>query len=222
MSDLPERTGHDHMRVSDADRDQVAEVLRDATGQGRLSFDELEERLSLAYSAKTYADLDKVTHDLPGPGARAPAPAAEPGGGFPPERLGGTPGNTFAVAVMSGAERRGNWVVPPEFTAIAIMGGVELDLREARFSQREVTIRAFTIMGGISITVDEDVEVDVSGFGFMGAFDHRANGPGVPGAPKVRVTGFAMMAGVDVKRKPPKGLGRTKKLRGRDRPEITD
>jgi uncharacterized protein DUF1707 len=220
VSELPERAGHRHMRVSDADRDQVAEVLREATGQGRITFDELEERLSRVYAAKTYADLDEVTHDLPAPGVRAPAVAAGSSGAFPAERLGGNPGSTTAIAVMSGAERKGPWVVPPTFVAFAMMGGVDLDLREARFSQHEVTIQAYTFLGGISITVDEDVEVDVSGIGFMGAFEHGASGPGVPGAPRVRINGFAFMGGVDIKRKPPKGSG--KRVKNKNRPQITD
>jgi hypothetical protein len=60
-------------------------------------------------------------------------------------------------------------------------------------------------MGGVSITVGEDIEVDVSGVGFMGGFDNRASGPGVPGAPRLRVIGFAMMGGVSVARKPVAG-----------------
>ena len=218
MTDLPERAGHRQMRVSDADRDQVAEVLREATSQGRLTFDELEERLSRAYAAKTYADLDEVTHDLPGPGVRAPAPAR--GGGFPAERIGGTPGGKAVVAIMSGVQRRGSWVVPPTFVAFAMMGGIELDLRQARFSEREVTIQAYAFMGGVEIIVADDVEVDVSGIGFMGAFEHGASGPGMPGAPLVRVTGFALMGGVEVRRKPMPGKG--KPLAGKQPPSIED
>lgn len=200
MSDLPERSDRRLMRVSDADRDQVAEVLRDAAGQGRLTFDELEDRLGRAYAAKTYADLEEVTRDLPGPGVRAPA--VQTSGRFPAERIGGSPATAVAVAVMSGSKRAGPWVVPPVFTAFALMGGVELDLRYARFSQPEVTIHAYALMGGVEIIVGDDVEVDVFGFGFMGGFDHQASGPGIPGAPRVRVGGFALMGGVEVKRKP--------------------
>ena len=97
-------------------------------------------------------------------------------------------------------DRGGAWVVPPRHSVVAVLGGVQLDLREARFSQREVTIDVFTLMGGVDITVGEDVEVDVSGFGIMGGFDHRATGPGLPGAPKVRVVGLALMGGVNVRR----------------------
>jgi hypothetical protein len=55
----------------------------------------------------------------------------------------------------------------------------------------------------VDITVGEDVEVDVSGFGIMGGFDHRATGPGLPGAPRVRVVGLALMGGVNVRRGQP-------------------
>ena len=59
------RTGH--LRASDADRDKVAERLRNAATEGRIGFDELEDRLSATLSARTYAELDAVVADLPGP-----------------------------------------------------------------------------------------------------------------------------------------------------------
>jgi len=198
MSELSGPTDRGRMRVSDADREQAANVLREAAGQGRISMDELDERLELAYAAKTYADLTAVTHDLPQAGtALSPAGAA-----LVPDRIGGTPRTKFSIAILSGARRMGSWVLPRQYVAVAVMGGVELDLREARFSEPEVTIQAYTLMGGIQITVPEDIEVDVSGIAFMGGFDHNASGPGVPGAPRLKVIGFAMMGGVEVRRKP--------------------
>ena len=186
------------MRVSDADREQAAEVLREAAGQGRISMDELDERLEHAYAAKTYADLAVVTRDLPHDAAvRAPPSGAVA------RRIGGTPRHKFSIAILSGARRLGGWVVPRTYTSVAVMGGIELDLREAQFSEPEVTLHAYTVMGGIEITVPEDVDVDVSGIAFMGGFDHDASGSGVPGAPRVRVLGFALMGGVEVRRKGP-------------------
>jgi len=185
------------MRVSDSDRERAADVLREAAGHGRITMDELDERLEVAYAAKTYGDLAAVTRDLPQP-AQAPGTAQR----APVGRIGGTPGAKFSLAILSGARRAGRWVVPPSYVAVAVMGGVELDLREAQFSQPEVTIHAYTVMGGIEITVPEDVDVDVSGVAFMGGFDHNASGPGVPGAPRLRVLGFALMGGVEVRRKP--------------------
>ena len=189
------------MRVSDSDRERAADVLREAAGHGRITMDELDERLELTYAAKTYADLAAVTRDLPGP-AQAPSAVQPAMAG----RIGGTPRSKFSIAIMSGARRMGRWVVPRNYVGVAVMGGIELDLREAQFSEPEVTIHAYTLMGGIEITVPEDVDVDVSGVAFMGGFDHNASGPGVPGAPRVRVIGFALMGGVDVKRKPTKPI----------------
>jgi DUF1707 SHOCT-like domain len=199
VSDQPVPADPRRLRAADADRDRAAELLRRAAAEGRITFDELDERVSRAYTAKTFADLQALTSDLPGPGVSAPAPATR--SYQPPEVPAGTPAPSVSVAIMSGAKRAGPWPVPPAYTAVAIMGGVELDLRHASFTAAEVTIQAFCLMGGVSITVPEDVAVDVSGIGFMGGFDHQASGPGAPGAPRVRVVGFAMMGGVEVKRR---------------------
>src|SRR5215468_1290148 len=200
MTDQPVPADPRKMRAADTDRDHTADLLRRAAAEGRISFDELDERIGQAYAAKTFADLEALTSDLPGPGVRTPAPVTPRY--QPPEVPAGTPTPSFSVAILSGAQRAGPWLVPPSYTAVAVMGGVELDLRHARFTAAEVTIRAFCLMGGISITVPEDMDVDVSGIGFMGGFDHRASGPGAPGAPRLRVIGFAMMGGVEVQRRP--------------------
>src|SRR5699024_8493151 len=123
----------------------------------------------------------------------------------PADRIGASPTTHSAIAIMGGADRSGDWVVPERFSAVAMMGGIELDLRTARFAAREVTINACAIMGGIEITVPDDIEVVVNGVGVMGGFDHRASGPGLPGAPRLTVTGMALMGGVEVKRRRPKG-----------------
>jgi hypothetical protein len=213
MSELSGPADHSLMRVSDSDRERAADVLREAAGHGRITMDELDERLELTYAAKTYADLAAVTRDLPGP-AQAPSAVQPAMAG----RIGGTPRSKFSVAIMSGARRMGRWVVPRNYVGVAVMGGIELDLREAQFSEPEVTIHAYTLMGGIEITVPEDVDVDVSGFAFMGGFDHNASGPGVPGAPRVRIIGFALMGGVDVRRKPQKAIKNATADRELDKP----
>src|SRR4029077_2835271 len=188
------------MRAADTDRDHTAEVLRRAAAEGRITFEELDERIGQAYAAKTFADLEALTRDIPNAGVRTPAPATTRY--QPPQIPEGTPSPSFSVAILSGAQRAGPWLVPPSYTAVAILGGVDLDLRHARFTAAEVTIRAFCLLGSVSITVPEDMDVDVSGIGIMGAFDHRANAPGAPGAPRLRIVGFAMLGGVEVNRRP--------------------
>ncbi|MFA7761231.1 DUF1707 domain-containing protein [Streptomyces sp. NPDC048723] len=199
MSDERPEKPLPELRASDADRDRVVERLRDAVAEGRLDMEEFEERLDAAYKSRTYAELEPLTRDLPapagGPVAR-PTAVAEPWTG----RIGGAGSSATAVAVMSGFQRKGRWTVPARFDAVAFWGGGELDLREADFAQREVVINCVAVMGGIQITVPPGVELDVRGFGFMGAFDQRDNpGPSEPGAPRVVVTGFAFWGGVEIK-----------------------
>jgi hypothetical protein len=127
-------------------------------------------------------------------------------------RVGGVATSTGGVAIMGGFERKGPWVVPDLFTALAFWGGGELDLREARFATPEVELRMFAIMGGIDITVPEDAEVVINGVGIMGGFDHRASGPGQHGAPRIKITGLAFWGGVSVKRLPPQEEVERRKL----------
>lgn len=56
---------HAYLRASDGDREEVAETLRQAHAEGRLEFDEFEERVAAVYRAKTYGELDAVVRDLP-------------------------------------------------------------------------------------------------------------------------------------------------------------
>ena len=70
----------DRFRASDADRDRVADALREHYAAGRLSADELDERLTTALSARTLGELNQVLTDLPGPGR-----VLQPGGWRPPQ-----------------------------------------------------------------------------------------------------------------------------------------
>ena len=195
-------------RASHADREHVADRLREAAGDGRLSIDELDERLDAAFAARTYAELDVLTSDLPDqPGlpARAPSPPARASG--VPHRVTGREGRRWSFAMMSGTTRSGRWALARAHNAVAVMGGVDLDLRGAELESPEVVIRAFALMGGVDIVVPEDCVLDASGFGLMGGFDHSDKAGEPPtGAPVVKVRGFAFMGGIDVVRRPPRTI----------------
>jgi len=192
------------MRVSNDDRERVAQFLHNSMAEGRLTVSELEERLDKVYTAKTYGDLEPITRDLPAgqqPTAlQVPTAQTSP---VPTNRVGGRGTSSTAVAVMSGAERKGVWTLPPTFNAVAFMGGVELDLTDARFEDAETTIQAFAMMGAVEIYVPEDVTVQVNGSGFMGAFDNRVHDQMQPrpGVPHVKITGLAFWGAVEVKRR---------------------
>jgi hypothetical protein len=198
LSDLPAKPEPHELRASNSDRERVAKILHDAMAEGRLTVGELEERLDKVYAAKTFGELEPITRDLP---VQASGPIQQQRTlATPSDRIGGRGTSNAAVAIMSGTARKGRWTVPPTFNAFAMMGGVDIDLTEATFEDRETTIQAFTLMGGIDIVVPDDITVTVTGLGFMGAFEDNAHVTADPGAPVVKITGFAMMGGVDVKR----------------------
>lgn len=187
------------LRIGDAERHQVAEILREAAGEGRLDLDELDARLEATYAARTYADLVPITLDLPA--HPHPVPAARPAGSSVvvpgPER-------ETHLAILSGFERRGVWVVPEQMTIVAFWGGAELDLRQAKFAAQEVVITINAVMGGASVIVPPNVNVRMEGTGIMGGY----SGPSGlvdaqldPSSPTVRIRGVAIMGGVNVERK---------------------
>lgn len=191
-------------RASDAERERVAEVLREAVAEGRLDMDEFDERLDRAYRARTHGELQPLLRDLPQHTASvAPAPRSgdSPTRGGWAGRIGGSPTARRAIGLLGGFVRRGPWTVPARFPAFAFWGGGQIDLRDARFAEREVVIRCTAIMGGIQVIAPLGAEVEVRGIGIMGGFDQTASGEGEPGAPRIVVTGFALWGGVGTERK---------------------
>lgn len=197
------------LRISDAERHQVAEILRQAAGEGRLDFEELDERLEATYAAKTYADLVPITLDLPTQGglvarpAAAPTPVPQPVPHAGPLVVPGQ-GSTTHLAIMSSLDRRGYWVVPRQMNVLALMGGAHLDLRAARFAAQHVTLNVTALMGGADIIVPPHVHVVMDGIGIMGGYA----GPSgkvpeelTPDSPTVRIRGVAIWGGVNVVRK---------------------
>jgi hypothetical protein len=219
------------LRASDSDRERVAALLRDAFVEGRLSPVEHEERLGLVYQATTYGDLVPLLEDLPVPPGALAVPGAgqvvavsAPTPGLPasdgvvlldPRRA--DEGQRNAVAIFSGVERKGNWVVPPEIVSVAIFGGVELDLTDAILTAQVTEFRVFALMGGIDITVPDGVTVRNETIGIMGG-SSTPEGNAPAGAPVIRVTGAAIMGGVDIKR--PKRPKRPKLKGGGNNPQL--
>jgi uncharacterized protein DUF1707 len=187
--DLPEQRNAT-TRAADTDRIQVAQLLTDAAAQGRLQMSDYEDRLTKAYAAKTYDELDRLRSDLLGSSV-----SPQRGGAIKPAP------SMLLLAIMSAFERRGRWNVPKKLTTFALWGGGVIDLRYADFTSPEVEIHACSIMGGQTILLPPEVNVEINGHGVMGGFDHTVAGEGAPGAPTVRIRGFSLWGGVGVKRK---------------------
>jgi hypothetical protein len=200
------------MRASDADREKVANVLRDAYAEGRLSHDEYDERLSETYRAATYGELIPVMRDLPVP----PGTLAVPGpnavqvtgasvAGAPVIRPGAAAqADVSPVAIFGEVKRGGAWTVPAEFNATCIFGGGELDFTEAVLTSRETVLTAVCLFGGLEVIVPDGMVVRSEAVGIFGGVNIPVTSSD-PGAPVLVIKGAAIFGGIDVKRpKPPK------------------
>lgn len=189
-------TRDESSRAGDTDRIQLAQLLAYAAEQGRLQLKDYEDRLTRAYAATTYEELDQLSNDLAGAaiyprrgGKLNPAPSM------------------LLLALLSGFERRGRWNVPKKLTTFTFWGSGVVDLRYADFTSTEVDIHAISIMGVQHILLPPEVNVEIHGHGVMGGFDRGVLGQGTPGAPKVNIRGFSLWGGVGIKRKARRSRG---------------
>ena len=187
------------LRVSDAERDEVVRTLGDHAAVGRLTLDELEDRSGRALTAKTRGELATLTSDLPRQAGQA--------GGSDLVSSRKKPVR-WMVAILSGSRRRGRFRVVGSINSVAIMGGNEIDLREAEIEGGELTVNLIAFMGGAEVYVPDSVELDVGGFSFMGGHEEVGSERlPRPGAPLIRIRVYNVMAGASIYRLPPQARG---------------
>jgi hypothetical protein len=191
------------LRVSDAERDVTLRTLGDHAAVGRLTLDELEERSGQALAAKTRGELAALTSDLP---AGASPQGAQARGTAPKRPV------RWMVSIMSGSHRRGRFRAVGNINAVAIMGGDEIDLRDAEIEGGELTLNLFALMGGANIYVPDSVDLEVGGFSLMGGHEEvgRELSPR-PGAPLIRIRVYNLMSGATIYRLPPQARGQSLK-----------
>jgi hypothetical protein len=173
-------------RASDAEREATVTHLREAAAEGRLTVEELTERLDAAYAASTRAELEPLTADLP---VAPSSVTVEPGRG----------GTRFVLGILGGGDRRGRWRVAERVVVVNVFGGADLDLREATLAGTETTIWVISLFGGSDIIVPEGVNAELSSFALLGGDDLKLEGPEPPpGAPVVHVRTVSIFGGTDV------------------------
>ncbi len=192
-------------------REDTIDALCRRFADDALSLGELERRLERARTAQSRQQLDALLADLNAPAPSPPAvreEAQRPPERDPPARS--TPARStqaiheaghVAIAIMGGTRRAGRWAPPSEMMVAAVMGGVELDFRDAVLRQGVTEINCFAFWGGVDITVPPDVHVETQGFALLGGFDQvsELNNDPPPDAPVIRISGFALMGGVSIK-----------------------
>ncbi|MGW3950712.1 DUF1707 SHOCT-like domain-containing protein [Streptomyces sp. NPDC004752] len=187
------------LRASDADRDRIADILREALAEGRLTADEHAERVEGVLNAKTVGELEVFIRDLPAahgrPAASAYAPPRPAPGAIPAEA------DANIVAVFSSAVRKGRWRAGRRMHAYAIFGSVEIDLSEAIFEYQQVVIKAVSVFGDVTIRVPENVSLRGTGGGVLGNFEVHTLDSAESEAPVVYVDGWAVLGNVEARPK---------------------
>ncbi|MFB7777565.1 DUF1707 SHOCT-like domain-containing protein [Streptomyces bauhiniae] len=186
------------LRASDADRDRVADILRDALAEGRLTAEEHAERVEGVLHTKTVGELDVYIRDLPAAHERPAAPAYASvhrplPGSLPADA------DTSVVAVFSSAVRRGRWRAGRRVHAFAVFGSVEIDLSEAVFEYQQVVIKAVSVFGDVQIRVPENVSLRGTGGSVLGNFEVSTLDSVQSDAPVIYVDGWSVLGNVEAR-----------------------
>ncbi|MER7489946.1 DUF1707 domain-containing protein [Streptomyces sp. NPDC126497] len=185
------------LRASDADRDRIADLLREALAEGRLTADEHAERVEGVLAAKTVGELDAFVRDLPAAhrrrAAHGSAPSRPAAGAIPVDP------DDNVVAVFGAATRKGRWRAGRRIHAYAVFGSVEIDLSEALFDHQQVMVKAFSVFGSVEVRVPENVSLRGMGGGVLGSFEVDTLDAADDEAPVVYVDGWAVLGSVEAR-----------------------
>jgi DUF1707 SHOCT-like domain len=168
------------LRASHDDRDRVVELLRVSAGDGRLTVEELDERLELAMTARTYGELARLVADLPAQGSVAsPATAARAK-------------DVMRIDTRSGHVRRvDRWVVPQRMEVKVTSGHVLLDLTQAVITEPLLKLDIDVRSGHVRLLTRPGIVVDTDDVA-IGSGHVRVKTPWDPDVPvrlRVEVTG---------------------------------
>lgn len=180
----------DELRISDAERERVIDVLAGAVGEGRLTLDEYSERAASTYAARTQGELVELTKDLPVAHVREPVPMASP---EPDEKL---------SAFLGSESRKGRWVVPEHLQISVILGDCSLELDDAVLQHRVTTIDANVLLGSVTLYVPDGIDVRMSGRMVLGSRDSKLRSTPHQGAPIIHIRCDVKLGSVTVR--PPK------------------
>ena len=187
------------LRVSDAERNHVGELLQRAVGQGMLSLGEYTERMDTALAAKTRGELNAVLVDLPGiriSGSTAPETISR---GSVVSSVGGADEATVK-ATLSSVTRSGAWDVPRLLRVRSRLGSVTLNFADATVHSSTVVVEVDDYMSSISIVVPEGVSVNMDGLqAVAGSADNKVRGRRDDSSLHLEIRGRTRMGSVTAK-----------------------
>lgn len=191
MQDHPTDEGQDErarpdLRASDADRQQVADLLGAHAAAGRLTSAEFELRLDRAYAARTGGELAELVRDLP----------------VPAERDKDSKPRRWFVSILGSSSRRTKRRIR-RANSVAVFASPDIDLCHDQLDGDEIVVRGFVFWGWPDIYVPDSVRLEMSGFTLLGGDHERGSGRApAPDAPVVRVRSYGFIGGYTVWRLP--------------------
>ncbi|MGI8869125.1 MAG: DUF1707 SHOCT-like domain-containing protein [Mycobacteriales bacterium] len=180
------RAGATGIRISDDERDALVARLTAACGEGRLTLEEFSERADVVYGASTIEEARATVRDLPA-AAGAPTGRTSEGGRD----------KEWHVTPIGGMTRRGRWTLARRTVAVALVGGLDIDAREASLSAPEVEVTHVALIGGVTIVVPPGVRVVLSGFSVLGGQSVHVDADRAD-APTIRLRYLSIIGGVSV------------------------
>jgi Domain of unknown function (DUF1707) len=195
------------LRASDAERERALDLLREAMTTGRLTVDELDERMHLVLTAKTRVELERLVDDVLVPSddshpVGGGSVAAVPGIARPPV-LPGEVGTRRILSILGGSKRTGRWRLAASCSVVNVLGGSELDLSAVELTTDRVELKVVSVLGGSEITLPTGMNVEVSEMAILGGneveiADERPD----PGGPVVHLRLISILGGTEVRRGP--------------------
>jgi hypothetical protein len=183
-------------RVSDADREHAAQVLREHLVEGRLTLEEFTQRVDAALHAGTVDELAATTEALPT--VRVPGARRRP--------------SHITASLFAHVVRRGRLRLPRRTFVVSALSDVDLDLRSAEITAARTSVIVIAVLGNVDVYVPEGISVDVTGLNVFGHRREWGRDPAQPDAPVLRVRVIALFGTVDVWRVPAAVKGKYREI----------
>jgi hypothetical protein len=184
-----------------SERERTIEVLTAAFAADLFDVDEFDSRVGKALEATTCEALVSLRSDVEGSSAAAAPQRALTTTGTEAQQalLQAQPASKGALALLGGCERKGRWRVPKKLRVGAVLGGCELDFREALIAPGISEVKVFALLGGVEILVPPDVHVECEGIGILGGFEGSGGeSEALEQRPTLRISGIALLGGVNI------------------------
>jgi hypothetical protein len=181
-------------------REFVIDQLKSNYAHDNLTEGDFETRLEKANAAFSKQVLLELVEDLPRLEEGSGTDVAPTRGGVLINR-GPVRETDNMVAVLGGTTRKGLWKPARSTRILTVLGGTDLDYTEAEMPAGVTQVEVFCLLGGTDIKVPPGVRVEVDVVGILGGVDNKADTPVDPAAPTLRIRGFTLLGGVDIKTK---------------------